>query len=192
MPRTKEFSPDEALDACLDVFWANGYEKTSLDALMQASGVARQSLYDTFGDKRSLYLLALARYRDTNHAALRARFSSGQPVRENVAAVLLGLCAEGRSSLQRGCLLLSANLERDSDDKEIAQLLRDNQLMLEHIFTRAFEDAKARGELRPSHDALALARFFVATIQGIRACARNDPNRRALEQVAHVALAALD
>lgn len=192
MPRTKEFSPDEALDACMAVFWDKGYEKTSLDALMQASGVARQSLYDTFGDKRSLYLRALARYRDTNHAALRARFASGKPVRENVAAVLLGLCAEGRSSLQRGCLLLSVNLERDSDDKEIAKLLRENQLMLERIFTQAFDEAKARGELSPSHDARALARFFVATIQGLRACARNDPNRRALEQVAHVALAALD
>jgi TetR/AcrR family transcriptional regulator, transcriptional repressor for nem operon len=192
MPRIKEFSPDEALDACMAVFWDKGYEKTSLDALMQASGVARQSLYDTFGDKRSLYLLALARFRDVNHAALRAGLASGKPVRENVAALLLGLCTEGRSSLQRGCLLLSANLERNSDDKEIAQLLRDNQLTLERMFTQAFEAAKARGELRPSHDAKALARFFVATIQGIRAAARNDPNRRALEQVAHVALAALD
>lgn len=192
MPRNKEFSPDDALDACLAVFWDKGYEKTSLDALMQASGVARQSLYDTFGDKRSLYLLALARYRDTNHAALRARFASGQPVRDNVSALLLGLCAEGRSSLQRGCLLLSANLERDSDDHDIAQLLRDNQLMLERIFSRAFDEAKARGELSPSHNPQALARFFVATIQGLRACARTDPNRRALEQVVHVALAALD
>ena len=71
MARPKEFEPEQALDAAMNVFWRLGYEHTSLDALMQEMGIARQSLYDTFGDKRALYLRALAHYRDGNHAALR-------------------------------------------------------------------------------------------------------------------------
>jgi TetR/AcrR family transcriptional regulator, transcriptional repressor for nem operon len=51
MARTKEFDPDKALAAAVNVFWRSGYEQTSLDALMKGMGVARQSLYDTFGDK---------------------------------------------------------------------------------------------------------------------------------------------
>ena len=61
MARTKEFNPEKSLDAAVEVFWEQGYEHTSLDALMDKMGIARQSLYDTFGDKRALYLKALER-----------------------------------------------------------------------------------------------------------------------------------
>ena len=59
MARPKEFDPRTALSAAVQVFWRNGYEKTSLDDLMAAMQVGRQSLYDTFGDKRELYYLIL-------------------------------------------------------------------------------------------------------------------------------------
>ena len=55
----------------MNVFWRFGYEHTSLDVLMREMGIARQSLYDTFGDKRALYLQALTQYRDNDHARLR-------------------------------------------------------------------------------------------------------------------------
>jgi hypothetical protein len=47
----------------MNVFWRFGYEHTSLDVLMREMGIARQSLYDTFGDKRALYLQALHKAR---------------------------------------------------------------------------------------------------------------------------------
>ena len=76
MARTKEFNPEKSLDAAVEVFWESGYERASLDALMDKMGVARQSLYDTFGDKRALYLKALERYRDRHQAYLREASST--------------------------------------------------------------------------------------------------------------------
>jgi TetR/AcrR family transcriptional repressor of nem operon len=52
----------------MNVFWRLGYENVSLDVLMAEMAVARQSLYDTFGDKRALSLKALAHYRDESHS----------------------------------------------------------------------------------------------------------------------------
>jgi len=99
------------------------------------------------------------------------------------------LAAETREQHERGCLLLSANLQRDTRDAVIAEFLRDNQARVEAIFVEALRRAQTRGELSRTHDPKALAHFFVVTIQGMRATARLKSDRQALEQVARVALA---
>ena len=175
----------------MNVFWRFGYEHTSLEVLMREMGIAKQSLYDTFGDKRALYLKALRQYRDNDHARLRRLFASGQPVKEGFAKILLGISSESREEHERGCLLLSANMERDAKDRVIAEFLLDNQLKTEAIFTEALLRAQTGGEVSAKQDPAALARFFVATIQGMRAMAKLNSSRKALEQVAELALSTL-
>lgn len=192
MARSKEFDPEQALKAAVDVFWRNGYEKTSLDDLMAGMNVGRQSLYDTFGDKRTLYLSALAEYRNTTQEAMRRLFASGHPVRDCFSAILHGICNESRADHERGCLLLSANLERNLDDKDIAALVRRNLAETERIFENALRAAQQTGELGPEKDPSALASFLLATLQGMRQAARAASNRTALQRTAQIALSTLD
>jgi len=189
MARRKEFDPDRALDEAMRLFWHSGYENTSLEDLMRAMGIARQSLYDTFGDKRSLYLKALAHYRDQTNREMRKMLDEIPSVKDGFRALLYGLAGETREQHERGCLLLSANLQRDPTDAVIGDFLRDNQARVEAIFGKALERAQKEGELSTEEDPSALARFFVATIQGMRAMARLESDCKALEQVAQVALA---
>ena len=192
MARTKEFNPEKSLDAAVEVFWQQGYEHTSLDALMEKMGIARQSLYDTFGDKRALYLKALERYRDRNHAYLRNVFEGDRSLKKGFSRIFTDLIEESRKEHERGCLLLSANLELASHDQEVAQFLRENQATVEEIFERALRRARKRREIDANKDPDSLARFFATTIQGMRATARLDHDRKALKSVATIALAALD
>jgi TetR/AcrR family transcriptional repressor of nem operon len=192
MARSKEFDEERALAAAVDVFWRQGYENTSLEALMREMGIARQSLYDTFGDKRALYLKAMVFYRERTNSSLRESLASAPTVKEGFTRVLLGLIAESPEQHARGCLLLSANMERAVDDEEIARFLEDNQGEVESIFADALRRGQRGDELRPGADAGALAKFFVATIQGMRAMARLKSDRRALRQVAGIALAVFD
>lgn len=97
------------------------------------------------------------------------------------------VCGAAASEHERGCLLLSANLQRDPKDVIVSNL-RDNQARVEAIFDAALRRAQKEGELSAKEDAAALARFFVVTIQGMRAMARLQSDRKALEQVARVAL----
>ncbi|MCU1258952.1 MAG: Transcriptional regulator, TetR family protein [Bryobacterales bacterium] len=192
MARTKEFEPEKALEAAVNVFCRLGYEHTSLDTLMREMGVARQSLYDTFGDKRALYLKALRHYRDGNHATLRDLFVAKKSVREGFSKLLFDLSRETREERERGCFLLSANLELGSRDQEIATLLRRNQRTIEGIFVDALKRGQAHGEISPRQDPTALARLFIAAIQGMRALARLNHDRKALENIATAALASLE
>jgi TetR/AcrR family transcriptional regulator, transcriptional repressor for nem operon len=191
MARPKEFDPGIALSAAMQAFWRNGYEKTSLDDLMAAMQVGRQSLYDTFGDKRELYLSALEEYRDSTQAAIRRLLASGHPLRDCFAAILFGIANESRTDHEKGCLLLSANLERNLEDKKIAALVKTNQAQVEALFEEALRKAQQSGELAAEKDVRALAKFLVATIQGMRATARAKSDRACLEQVARVALSTL-
>lgn len=189
MARQKEFDPDRALAKAMNLFWRMGYENTSLEALMKEMGIARQSLYDTFGDKRALYLKAMAHYRDQTNRQMQQSLDKSQSVRDGFASLLYGLAAETREQHERGCLLLSANLQRDPKDAVMTDFLRDNQARVEAVFLEALARARKQGELSPKEDPAALARFFVVTIQGMRAMARLKSDRKALEQVARVALA---
>ncbi len=192
MARPKEFEPDAALSAAVGAFWDRGFDQTSLDDLVVAMHIGRQSLYDTFGDKRDLYLRALHAYRRSTQAAMRALFASGKPLAECFGAMLFGIVNESRADHERGCLLLAANLERNVDDRDVAHIVRTNQAEVESIFERALRDAQARGELAADKDPMALAQFFMAALQGIRATARACSDRAALEHVARLALSLLD
>lgn len=189
MSRPKEFNPERALAKAMNLFWRLGYENTSLEALMKEMGIAKQSLYDTFGDKRSLYLKALIYYRDRTNSQGQKMLNEIPSVREGFAKLLIEIVTETREQHERGCLLLSANLQRDAKDAVIRDFLRDNQARVEAIFREALVRAQQQGELSAQEDPAALARFFIVTIQGMRSMARLESNRKALEQVARVALA---
>ena len=83
-------------------------------------------------------------------------------------------------------------MERAAGDSVITDFLRRHQEEVESIFHEALRRAQSSGELSRKQDPAALARFFVVTIQGMRALARLKSDRRALEEVAKVALAVLD
>ena len=82
-------------------------------------------------------------------------------------------------------------MERDTRDKVIAEFLLDNQLRTEAIFADALRRGQESGEVSDKQDPAALARFFVATIQGMRAMAKVNSNRKALEEVAKLALSTI-
>jgi TetR/AcrR family transcriptional repressor of nem operon len=188
MARLKEFDPERVLAKAMNLFWRSGYENTSLDELTKEMRIAKQSLYDTFGDKRALYLKAMAYYRDQTNGAMERMLNEIPSVKDGFARLLYGLAAETREQHERGCLLLSANLQRDPKDAAIRRFLQDNQASVEAIFCEALVRAQKQGELPSKDDAAAMARFFVVTIQGMRAMARLKSDRKALEEVARVAL----
>ena len=142
MARSKEFDPKRALAKAMSVFWRLGYEGTSLEALMQEMGIAKQSLYYTFGDKRSLYLKALAYYRDQTNGEMKRMLEEIPSVKDGFAKLLYGMAAETREQHERGCLLLSANLQRDPKDAFVTDFLRDNQSRVEAIFGEALRRAQ--------------------------------------------------
>ncbi len=61
MARAKEFDLERALHRAISAFSQKGFAATSTEELMSAMQLGRQSMYDTFGDKRALFLTSIRR-----------------------------------------------------------------------------------------------------------------------------------
>ena len=191
MARPKAFDREQALLAAMQIFWLKGYEATSLDDLLAAMKIGRQSLYDTFGDKRTLFMEALERYRELTDAYLRGCLADAPSVKAAFQRLFMQVVDEPEAHQRRGCLLINSAVELAPHDPETAQLVVAYQRASERLFRRGLELAQARGELPADRDPRALARFLVSALQGLRVMAKADPNKAALRDVVGVALGVL-
>lgn len=192
MPRPKAFDVEEALDQAMRLFWERGYEATAMSDIVERLGVSRQSLYDTFGDKRAIYLAALERFRDRLAGPLFATLASEEPIRAVLRKIFEAVIdAEVSGSCPQGCMMLHAAIEQSGADPEVRRLVADNAQRVEQAYTRRLRKAQERGEIGSHHDPVALGRFFASALAGLRVAARTNPDRRALEDVMRVSLAVL-
>ncbi len=168
MPRggTIQFDRTEALEAAMSLFWEKGYEATGLAELLERMGIGRQSLYNTFGDKRSLFVLALSHYYQTRITGLQQLIESNSSPLEGVRAVLRMYESHNTSGNGLGCLVVNSAAESGSFDAEIKTILRDKIKQVEAIFKNALAKAKKDSELRADTDTRALARALVSTAFG--------------------------
>ncbi len=210
MPRTREFDPEAAVGAAMELFWTKGYEATSVDDLVQRLGIGRGSLYAAFGSKHALYLRALDRYRCEHMAgAFAALDDPDAPLRpalgrffDALIADTLGVpprrgAAPGRASRPQegrpqGCFMVNATTERAACDPDVAARVRENLAAMESVLERAVRRGQARAEIPADKDPRALARFLAMAVQGLRVAGAANPSRAALRDMARVTLAALD
>lgn len=189
--RTKAFEPDEIADAAMEVFWHRGYAATTIQDLVEGTGLSRSSLYDTFQNKEGLYQQALRRYSSVTTANVELLTGPGSP--RTLIRQLLTKVAESELNdpQQRGCLVANASLELAGQDEAVAELVRHNFQRLQKALQQLIERGQRTGEIRTDKNARALARFFVATVQGLRVLGKGtqvSQRRRCLMDVIDVAL----
>jgi len=191
MARPKEFDRDVALDRAMTVFWSKGYAATSTDDLLSAMGIGRQSMYDSFGDKRRLYLEALARYQDASVTGHIERLRSKTSPLAGIEAMLAGVVAHDRTVRERGCMGVNAVSELGCTDPDVTRLRGASDRRLSTALHARLEEARALGELRRGLDIETAAAFVGTTMQGLQVGARAGRPLRALLDVAHFAIASL-
>jgi TetR/AcrR family transcriptional repressor of nem operon len=185
MGRPREFDADDALERATRLFWTKGFEHTSLDELCAATGLGRSSLYAAFGDKRALYLKALARYEERSVARIARAFEGKSPRQglEAFLAVLIDdiMAGPGRS----GCFIGNCAAELARLDRAAAARVRASLERLEGAFRQVLEKHHVP-------DAGARARFLTAGVQGLRLVGKANPERAALADVARLMLNCLE
>jgi TetR/AcrR family transcriptional repressor of nem operon len=195
MARPKEFDPDVALDAAIEVFRHKGYEATSVQDLVEAMEIHRASLYDTFGDKHDLYLAALDRYDRTKiaeyTAILAAPGSKIAAIRRQFENIVDSAIASG--GITFGCLTTNSTMERAALDPKIAERAVRNFQQMEGLYLSTLQQARELGEIAGSDRELrAIARFLVSTAKGLRVSAKADCSRETFNDILCVAFSVLE
>ena len=189
----KQFDPEIALDKAMQLFWAKGYAATGLNELLETMEIGRKSLYDTFGNKRALYLKALDRYSQTIVSDIYRRLNDpGRPALENVRAVMRDIAAINSEPMSPGCLLGVSMAQFRTDDAEMAGVLRKHMQGVERAYFEAFAKAQAEGELKPTTNVRNLARLFMSAHQGLTLIGRVTETQEVPRGIVDGALAVLE
>jgi TetR/AcrR family transcriptional regulator, transcriptional repressor for nem operon len=187
MARTKEFDQERALHRAISAFSQRGFAATSTEELMHAMEVGRQSMYDTFGDKRALFLKALEVYVSESVRAIKVELQApGSPIAA-IRSALIHFSERKELSGTEGCMGINAICEFGMRDEDVTRITRRAASSQRHTLMETLRRAKKEGELDAQSDLESLADFFEATLAGIRIAAKAGKTRPALRRIAEVA-----
>jgi TetR/AcrR family transcriptional regulator, copper-responsive repressor len=188
--RPRAYDAETALKRATDTFWRAGYAGTSLDSIASATGMNPPSLYAAFGNKRALYLEALAHYWELSLAATREALAQNLPLRESLMLAYdaaLSIYFSGKGSA-RGCFVIGTAVTETTEDAEIRKSVAAGLRAIDADFEARFRSARDRGELRADADPTALAILASATMHSIAIRARAGVPRTELRELARKAV----
>jgi TetR/AcrR family transcriptional repressor of nem operon len=193
MSRPKEFNPDDAIEKATQVFWHKGYEATSVEDLLRAMGLNRGSLYDTFGDKRQLFLKVMDRYCTSFVGPKLSLLDQPGPALPTLHRFINGMIEGGLADPQRrGCFISNTVMELSPHEEEIAGRLRRALKVVEDAFFKVLARAKEQGELKDDKDPRALARFLTTMMQGAVVMIKAGTSADVVKQTTETGLSILE
>lgn len=192
MPRPREFATDRALGRAMRAFWEHGYHATSVQDLMKAAGVQKQSLYCAFGDKRSLFLKCLNLYTKQTLLEIQKMLNDAGSPFDGIARVMrFASQTPDPKTCPPGCLMTNTALELGLSDLEVAEEVRRMFRGFEKMLAAAVRKAQARGEISKNLDCIAVGQSLANTISGIRVLEKTGASKQQVRTVVETALAAI-
>lgn len=191
MARPREFDEMAVLEAAMNCFWAQGFEQTSVRDLAKETGISGASLYNAFGDKRSLYRQAFVHYlaRTVRDRIVRLeKLPPASAIRTFFDEIIKRSVDDEE---RRGCMLVNAALELAPYDPEFQKLVAEEMVFIEAFFRRRVEAGQKDGSIGDARPADELAKLLLSVLLGIRVLARTRPQRDVLAGAANGVLALL-
>lgn len=192
MARPKEFDEQDALLKAMAVFWRQGFDGASMQDLLAATGLSRSSLYETFGDKATLFEAATKLYFEM-HGEPRVRaLTTASSAREGLLAFFgqqIDACTH--PALPPGCLITNTATTLESHDPRIAQLVRDSTDALRKEIRRLLKRGQDAGEVSPDVNLDDAAQMLMGVSMGLNVMARIDNNAKSLRAMARSAVEAV-
>ncbi len=189
--RPKEFDPDKALLRAIGLFANFGYEGASTEALLEAMGLSRQSLYDTFGSKRELYIEAVRRYNLDSAARFVKNLEEGVTPFDGLRRALISHISRRDGFTNGACLGVGSICEFGTRDPAILAASEEAAPLLLEPLVKTLARAQAIGEIRGDVDPPLAAEFLLTTLNGLKVNARAGMSVKRQIEIGSLALEAL-
>ncbi|MEB2271922.1 TetR/AcrR family transcriptional regulator [Bacillus safensis] len=191
MARSKEFDEKAVLRKAMELFWEQGYEKTSMQDLVNHMGIHRRSIYDTFGDKRSLFLASLNYYEELIVNEMKSIISSTSSIKQAIRDVFI-FVLNSIEQYPKGCLSVNAATELSLLDKEIGRIVTKMFNRTEDMFNNLIKRGQTSGEISKEIKSDNISRFLHNNLVGIRVLIKTNYSKKELESIINLALSVLD
>lgn len=189
MARPREFDIEVVLKQSMHVFWIKGYKATSLEDLMKATQLNKQSFYCAFGDKRSLFLKILELYRNQRLETLQTNLNLGdsplEAIRQVLTASILRPAGDERPP---GCLFISTTLEFGVFDPEITAEVNKMFEGFEQLLVEVIQRGQEMGEITSRFPSRIIAKTVLNTLMGLRVLEKRGTSLPDIEAVLNMSL----
>ncbi|VEP15040.1 Transcriptional regulator [Hyella patelloides LEGE 07179] len=193
MARKKEFDKEEVLTKAMQTFLRLGYEGTSMQTLVSTMGINRGSLYDTFGDKHSLFLAVIAHYEETVVKDTVGSLMTPDADKQTIVELFRGLVeAMAKEQNCYGCLMTNTAVELSSHDAEAKDRINNHVCQMVRSFKHALTNARAKGEINSDRNLDAMAQYLTSNLQGLRVMGKVNRDPQILNNIVDVILLVLD
>lgn len=184
MNRARTFDPSTALGQVVELFSAKGYSETSMEDIVQTTGVSRYGLYGTFGNKRELFEQALEQYAEgmgkRSFLRLLEPGASLDHIRTIFEERVADMCTP---DAQKGCLFIHTAMELAPQDEELRGVLQRFMKRMSKAFAIGLDSAKGRGEVREDVDVDAAGELLTSTMFGLAVLGRTGFPKKTLEGI---------
>ncbi len=170
--RPKQFDDSEVLARAMSVFWQKGYAATSLDDLLVAMNIPRQSLYRTFTDKYTLFVKCLRFYDQNVTSNVINVMSADGPAVDNLRNVIAVWRKAVSTPEALGCLMVNTSTQGFPLDSEVNQIVKANQSRGVRVFEKTIKRAQQEGGIPSDIDPKSVSRTICATVNGMLAMSR--------------------
>ncbi|AEP85415.1 TetR/AcrR family transcriptional regulator [Bacillus spizizenii] len=191
MARIKEFDEKKALRKAMDLFWEQGYEKTSMQDLVDHMGVHRRSIYDTFGDKHTLFMRALSHYVEVMEVRMKNEVKTELTVKQAIRK-LFEMAIYPKENQPKGCLAVNAAVELSLIDEEVAKRITEIFINTEALLFDLLKHGQEQGEIPKHYDIRGLSQFIHNSLVGVRVLAKTTNDKQKLENIIDLTLWTLD
>ncbi|MGZ3898946.1 MAG: TetR/AcrR family transcriptional regulator [Bacteroidia bacterium] len=193
MPKNKQFNKENVLEAAAGIFKQKGYNGTSIDDILTATGLSRSSLYDSFQDKHNLYLQSLEFYKNSNEKkfqTLDEKNLNGMEKIETMFKNVVNHLVENPDD--NGCLLVNAAAEMSKQCFKTSQVVCNNKDEVQDLLSSWISDAEQKKVVTLQKPAKIYGQFLYNTLCGLRVMSQSGAGQTELNNVVKVALDSLN
>ena len=190
--RPRSFDREHALKQAMEVFWAVGYEGSTLAQLQESmGGITAPSFYAAFRSKEELFREAVELYSRTLGAPMAKGLAEGRSARSAVGALLrAAIEAFTKPGKPRGCMLVLAAMNSAPENKSVRDHLRGLRARRQKLIQQRVQRDVDERDLPRSLNAAAVASFYATIVDGLAIQARDGASRKALNFAVRCAMEA--
>ncbi|WP_299520293.1 TetR/AcrR family transcriptional regulator [Winogradskyella sp.] len=188
MPRVEIFNRDEVLEKVVQLFHSKGYNATSMQDLVDATGLNRSSIYNSFGSKMELYQESLRVYKkQASKYVQKILVHNSEPI-ETIRKIF----ATSPEDKTNGCFLGNCTAEMANQDREIKNFLQNNLNAMQDLFEELVSKGQSTGSINSNKSAKAYAAYLFTALQGLRITGILLTEQQEYESIVNTILSVLD
>lgn len=193
MARNKEFDEKVVLKKAMELFWKQGYEKTSMQDLVNHMGIHRRSIYDTFGDKYSLFLASLKYYEVFVTEEITKIISNSSTVKLAIRKIFEYVVNVAELEIYpAGCFAVNTAVELSLLDKDIQQFTTKMFNDTEELFNKLLKEGQNKGEIKNDLNTQVTAQYLHNNLIGLRVLVKTNYTKKELESIIDLILKVLE